>query len=126
MIEKDHPEQWHDLWLSRKPNEGGHIRFELGGEDFDNTKQPVPRFIQAYNRAVTVAEHIFEGDLIGIVAWHPEDAMPSIGMPKVKSGFEVLEKTGFSAIQLSQWKADVYPEPGEEQIGFEMRSYDLS
>lgn len=117
---------WQKLWFSRRPNEGDHIRFELGGEEFDNGEHPIPRFLQAFNRAATVADHIFTDDLIGVVAWYPRDVASHSQTPETESGFEGLEKTGFSVTQLSKWKTDVYPDPEEEQALWEVRSYDLS
>lgn len=89
---------WQQLWLSRKPNEGQHIRFELGGEEFGNIEQPIPRFVQAFNRAVTVADGIFVEDLIGVVAWHPQADIQSIETLTANTAFDVIEKNRFQRI----------------------------
>lgn len=117
---------WQTLWSLRKPNEGEHIRFELGGEEYSNMEQPVPRFLQAFMRARMVADNLFGEDLVGVVAWHPQDTIHYVGEDKIQNGFDALEKTGFKAMEISRWSADVYPDPKEETVKWELRSFNLN
>lgn len=116
---------WSSLWSARFGFEDVRLRFELGGEEFDNTSQPVPRFLQAHRRASTVADALFSENCIGVVAWNgrlPNQA----GLPdEVKDGFVALQSSGFDAPQISEWQATLYPDPDDESDVWDIRSYDL-
>lgn len=117
---------WQELWFMFQKDKGEHIRFELGGEEFGNIEQPIPRFLQAFNRAVAVADEVFSKDLIGVVAEYPQDKIRPFWKTKMTMGFEALKKTGFDASQISTWNADIYHDHEWQPAQFEMRSYDLS
>jgi Domain of unknown function (DUF3885) len=73
------------------------LRFELGGELLSNVDQPVPRFIQAFQRAQTVANALFAGSLAPsaiLAAWPTpgRDTLASASDP-----FSTLESLGFRA-----------------------------
>lgn len=116
---------WSSLWAARFGLEDVRLRFELGGEEFDNTVQPVPRFLQAHRRASTVADALFRESCIGVVAWNGSLPNPA-GLPdEVEDGFVALQSTGFHAPQTSEWQAVLYPDLGDEADVWDLRSYDL-
>ena len=116
---------WSGLWSTRFGSADVRLRFELGGEHFDNTDQQVPRFLQAHRRASTIADAMFRETCVGVVAWNGR--MPvSVGLTdKAEDGFVALQSTGFRAPQISEWQANLYPDPDEEAEVWELRSYDL-
>lgn len=117
---------WSSLWGFRTVNEGVRLRFALGGEDFDNTSQSVPRFLQAHRRASAIADALFNGSCIGIVAWNGRPPYHA-GLPEeVEDGFAALESTGLDASNISEWQAKIYPHPEDEEVYlWTLRSYDL-
>lgn len=116
---------WSNLWAARFGFEDVRLRFELGGQEFDNSVQPVPRFLQAHRRASTVADALFRESCIGVVAWNGRLPDPA-GLPdEVDDGFVALQSTGFHAPQISEWQAVLYPDPGEEADVWDVRSYDM-
>ena len=116
---------WSGLWAARFGFEDVRLRFELGGEEFDNTAQSVPRFLQAHRRASTVADALFRESCIGVVAWNGRLPNPA-GVPdEVDDGFVALQSTGFHAPQIGEWQAVLYPDPGDEADVWDIRSYDM-
>lgn len=116
---------WSSLWASRFAAEDVRLRFELGGEEFDNTVQQVPRFLQAHRRASTLADALFSGNCVAVVAWNGHPPYPA-GLPdNTKDGFVALQSTGFNAPQMNEWQATLYPDPDEEAYVWDLRSYDL-
>jgi hypothetical protein len=116
---------WSSLWATRFGPDDVRLRFELGGEEFDNTGQRVPRFLQAHRRASAVADALFSESCVGVVAWNGRTPNPA-GLPdKEKDGFLALESTGFHAPQVSEWQATLYPDRGSGAYVWDIRSYDL-
>lgn len=117
---------WSSLWTTRFSNEDARLRFELGGEAFDNTKQPVPRFLQAHHRASTVADMLFRENCVAVVAWNGRRPN-NLGLPKVESGFDALQSTGFEAPQISEWQDELHPDADDgEAYQYTLRSYDIA
>ncbi|MEG3122644.1 DUF3885 domain-containing protein [Sphingomonas sp. GB1N7] len=117
---------WAALWSPSPPSEDFRLRFELSGEEFDNTVQQVPRFLQGHSRASAVANALFTGACIGVVAWNGRTPYP-VGLPDdVKDGFVALQSTGFAAPQIAEWSTCLYPDPaGNEAEVWTLRGYDL-
>lgn len=116
---------WSGLWTTRFGVEDVRLRFELGGDEFDNTVQQVPRFLQAHRRASAVADALFSGNCVAVVAWNGRLPYPA-GLPdETKDGFVALRCTGFDAPQISKWQATLYPDPDGEAYVWDVRSYDL-
>lgn len=117
---------WSTLWTPSSPAEDFRLRFELGGEEFDNAVQAVPRFLQAHSRASAVADALFTGACVAAVAWNGRTPYPDGFPDDVKDGFVALQSTGFAAPQVAEWSACLYPEPaGNEAQVWTLRSYDL-
>jgi hypothetical protein len=116
---------WSGLWATRFAEKDVRLRFELGGEEFDNTAQQVPRFIQAHRRASTVADGLFRRNCVAVVAWNGRPPSPA-GLPDgVKDGFAALQSTGFDALQIGEWQAALYFDPDDDADVWQLRSYDL-
>lgn len=116
---------WSSLWASRFTVNEPRLRFELGGEEFANTVQPVPRFLQAHQRASAIADALFRESCVGVVASNAP-MQHSAGLPnEVAAEFVALQSTGFHAVQVGEWQADLYPDPDEEPVVSTLRSYDL-
>jgi hypothetical protein len=117
---------WSALWTPSSPTEDFRLRFELGGEEFNNTVQQVPRFLQAHLRASAVADALFTGACVGIVAWNGRTPYAAGFDGDVKDGFVALQSTGFAAPQITQWRACLYPEAASDEPDvWTLRSYDL-
>jgi hypothetical protein len=117
---------WSSLWASRTFAEGFRLRFELGGEEFNNTTQSVPRFLQAHRRASVIADALFSGSCFGVVAWNGHPPYHAGPPEELEDGFAALHSTGFDAQQISEWRAEVYPHPGDDETYvWTLRSYDL-
>ncbi|SEI86044.1 protein of unknown function [Sphingobium sp. AP50] len=102
------------------------MRFELGGEAFDNTSQPVPRFLQALHRSSTIADAVFRENCVALVAWNGREPN-ALDYPEVKNGFDALAATGFDAPQTGEWKSILYPESDDDEpYVWTVRSYDIS
>lgn len=84
------------------------LRFELGGERWSNLRQPVPRFIQAFDRARTVSDALFAqtSALAAILA-----AAPRPGRVQAPPAFKALERSGFEAAKpWCEWQAQLLPD----------------
>ena len=116
---------WSRLWARRFSSDDVRLRFELGGEEFDNVGQSVPRFLQALHRSSTIADKLFSKNCVGLIAWNGRE--PNfIGITEVKNGFDALESTGFNAAQISEWNAPLYPESdGDDSDIWKIRSYEI-
>jgi hypothetical protein len=116
---------WSSLWAARFGLKDVRLRFELGGEEFDNTVQQVPRFLRAHRRASAIADALFRENCISVVAWNGRPPHPADLPDEVKDGFVALQSTGFHAPQISEWQAVLYPDPNDEEYVWDLRSYDL-
>jgi hypothetical protein len=116
---------WSGLWATRSGPEDVRLRFELGGEEFDNTVQQVPRFLQAHGRASAVADALFRESCVGVVAWNGRMPNPAGLGDGVQDGFVALQSTGFQAPLVSEWQATLFPDPNDEAYVWDVRSYDL-
>lgn len=70
------------------------LRFELGGEQYDNILEPVPRFMQTLTRSRALRETSFADSqqLWALIeSWEPD-------------GFEALRRIGFRAIPIAEWQ----------------------
>lgn len=92
------------------------LRFELGGEEFSNITQPVPRFLQAFDRACTLASAVFPGidDVTAIVATADEESLHALGA----MGFPADEP-------IAAWTAPYWPDDPETAY-FSFRAYRLA
>lgn len=117
---------WSRLWATRFTAMEVRLRFELGGEQFDNTVEQVPRFLQAHSRATTVADALFRSGCLAVVAWNGRKPYPA-GLPRrTKDGFVALRSTGFVVPQITEWHAPLYPNSGDDEPDiWTLRSYDL-
>ncbi len=102
------------------------LRFELGGEILRNTKQPVPRFIQAFSRAQTVANKLFsQSTLITAVLSACAESHNDLYAPSADP-FSSLKSLGFqSEVPWCSWSAPFDPDD-EESIQLNWRAVDLS
>jgi len=117
---------WSALWATRFAADEVRLRFELGGEEFDNTVQQVPRFLQAHRRASIIADALFGGNCVAVVAWNGRVPC-SAGLDEgIQDGFVALQSTGFNAPMTNEWQAILYPDPDDEAYVWALRSYDLS
>ncbi|MEO1967331.1 MAG: DUF3885 domain-containing protein [Sphingomonadaceae bacterium] len=116
---------WSSLWAARFGFEDVRLRFELGGEEFANTDQPVPRFLQAHRRASAIADSLFRESCVGVVAGNGR--LPDqYGLPgEVADGFAALHSTGFRAPLISEWQAVLFPDPSDDAYVWDIRSYDI-
>lgn len=102
------------------------VRFELGGEVLGNIDQPVPRFIQAFHRAQTVANAAFASSLslTAILAASPESGRDLFAPSN--DAFSTLEALGFRASEpWRQWSASLDPED-EDEAPLSWRAIDLN
>lgn len=116
---------WTSLWATRFGAEEVRLRFELGGEELEHADQPVPRFLQAHRRASTIADALFSGNCIAVVAWSGQAPDPTGLLDEAEDGFAALQSTGFSSPLISEWRAMLYPDPDGETDAWKLRSYDL-
>jgi hypothetical protein len=116
---------WSRLWATRLVGEGVRLRFALGGQEFNNTVQQVPRFLQAHRRASAVADALFSANCVAVVAWNGQAPYLNGLADKEMDGFVALQSTGFAAPQINAWKATLYPGPEDEGEVWDLRSYDL-
>jgi hypothetical protein len=115
---------WNDLWFGKADKELPYIRLELGGEEYGNIEQGVPRFLQAHRRACAVADHLFERECRAVIAWHTQTKPDPDQFPNTNNGFDALAASGFSANHSETWQAELFPDPEEGQA-WELRGYDL-
>ena len=78
-----------------------YLRFELGGEHYSNVDEPVPRFIQAFDRARAIADAVFQSSttLLAIIGASPHEpwteAQDENTQPPLRDGFVALRSLGF-------------------------------
>jgi len=92
------------------------LRFELGGETLSNLTRPVPRFLQAFDRARTIADALFPdaGAITAILAGSPE---PDVFAPQAGPPFEALHALGFRApAPCAQWRGPLIPDDPESGV----------
>jgi hypothetical protein len=90
------------------------LRFELGGEEFDNSDQPVPRFMQALTRSRSVQEATFaqSSRLWAVVrSWQSD-------------GLEALWRIGFRSSPVAEWR--VVEEVPEQPIEVIWQAFDVT
>lgn len=116
---------WSGLWVTRFGPKDVRLRFELGGEELDNTVQQIPRFLQAHRRASAVADALFREGCVGVVAWNGRVPNPEGFIDAGEDGFVALQSAGFHAPQIGEWQADLYPDPVDEAFVWDVRSYAL-
>lgn len=97
---------WYDRFI-RSPYS---LRFELGGEEFYNITQSVPRFVQAFDRARHIADYVFPSTtpLLAIVGfWTLEKGELFYRKHKgCKTGLDILKMTGFDGgVPMAEWCA---------------------
>lgn len=118
-------------WLEAFKSSKYSLRFELGGETLRSSTQPVPRFLQAFDRARAIADAVFATDqaLSGVVGFweigefelfHPEAEAGQTGLDSLAPiGFPVECPT-------ASW-AGVPPFFGEEDgVMWNWNAYDLA
>lgn len=102
------------------------LRFELGGEALGSTDQPVPRFIQAFHRAQTVANVVFARSLSlsAIVAASPDSGRDLFA--PATNAFYALDALGFRApAPWCEWSASL--DPGEDDgVPLDWRAIELN
>ncbi len=114
MIVDNIEKKWQKLWNLRNPNIGDHLRFELAEH-----VHGLPGFFRAYNRISAIANIVFPNNLIGVVAYYPNQVYKS---KKSKSGFKELRSKGFQAKKLDSWETKIYD---DDEVYHKFRSYDL-
>lgn len=83
------------------------LRFELGGEEFDNCEEPVPRFMQALTRSRSIREASFAHSprLCAVVRSWGSD------------GLNALRQIGFRNSPVAQWRvAEKMPDQSVETM----------
>lgn len=102
------------------------LRFELGGEIFRNLDQPVPRFIQAFHRAQSVANRLFsQSTPLTVVLAADAESELDLYAP-TDDPFNSLKALGFrSSPPWCSWSAPIFPNDDESVI-FNWRAIDLS
>lgn len=90
-----------DVEIRRLVESPFRLRFELGGECLSNVTQPVPRFIQAFDRARHVAEAVFLDSAIVAVVGSSSSTTKS-------DDFRTLRDLGFAAPMIGEWAAPRY------------------
>jgi hypothetical protein len=102
------------------------LRFELGGETFDNIAQPVPRFIQAFHRAQTIANALFSRStsLTAILAVLPKGEVAAQG----KKPFKALKALGFRGpAPWCEWSAPLDPnDDGDDEMLLDWQAINLT
>jgi len=113
-------------WDPRSSPSLFRLRFELGGEAF-GTDQPVPRFVQAFDRARQIAGEAFAPSqhLFGVVAaWSKPQDDPS---GPAEDGMAALRQAGFALAPVQEWQAPLWPgEPPEDQVPARWGAFDLT
>jgi len=117
-------------WLAAHQASQYSLRFELGGKTLSNLTQPVPRFLQAFDRARAIADAVFpiNEPLSGVVAFwtlgelelfHPEAMAGQTGLDELGlMGFPVDRPT-------SSWTA-IPPHFGEDDgVVWNWNAYEL-
>ena len=115
-----------DRWDEPFRTSAFRLRFELGGEVFGNDA-PVPRFVQALDRARQIACDVFErsNSLFGIVAASADSAHDLFA--PTKDAFGVLHASGFCLPHVAEWQASLWPDENveDEQTLSSWRAFDL-
>jgi hypothetical protein len=118
-------------WLSAFGRSEYSLRFELGGETFSNLTQPVPRFLQALDRARTIAAATFpaDGPLVGVVGYWPlgDFELFHPAATPGETGLDDLGRMGFpTGAPMATWTA-IPPGFGEEDgVVWSWNAYDLA
>ena len=112
----DFPELGRD-WYGRFASSTYSLRFELGGEEFNNQTQSVPRFVQAFDRARCIADDLFQSicPLIAIVGFWTLEKRELVyrKRKKDKNGLDILKAMGFeSGLPVAEW---LTKPPGTEE-----------
>ena len=115
-----------DQWGVPFRNPRFSLRFELGGEVFGNDR-PVPRFVQAFDRARQVTRDAFEASQ-GVYAIVASSADPSLDLfAPVGDGFVALAASGFTKVHLSDWRAPWRPEEEDDDQALALwRAFDVT
>lgn len=117
---------WSPLWATHFTEKDVRLRLKLGGENFEYSNEHIPRFLQAHQRASNVANPLFSGTCVAIVAWNGRPPYQA-GLPdETQGGFHALQHNGFAAAQIGEWESVLYPAPDDEPDTWELRSYELS
>jgi hypothetical protein len=112
MIRSTLDAHWDKAWR-KSPY---RLRFELGGEEFSNITQPVPRFLQAFDRSRAIADAVF-----------PEiEKLTAIVAATDDAPFHALSAMGFPTEQsLAAWRAPYWPDD-HEVPDFSFRAYQVA
>jgi hypothetical protein len=104
-------------WLEPYDHSPFRLRFELGGEIFWQVTHVVPRFIQALERSMALADAVFEsGNAIGVVGWSLEGG-----------GLEALRSLGFTCSgPISEWSEIPFRADPDEGPIFSWNAFDLT
>lgn len=118
-------------WLAAFQGSEYSLRFELGGETLSNQTQPVPRFLQAFDRARATADAVFPGDraLVGVVGFWELGELELFhpGAKPGGTGLDLLAGMGFPVGgPASSWTA-IPPFFGEgDGVVWDWNAYDLA
>jgi hypothetical protein len=110
-----------------------YLRFELGGEIFRNVHEPVPRFIQAFDRARAVADAVFRSSTaLWAICGIPGEDHPNIAARNraYSKRFAALHSLGFKIPGSPTTPTWTAPHPhyvdDPEIAEFSWRAFDLT
>ncbi len=100
------------------------LRFELGGEAH-GSDEPVPRFVQAFSRARSVAHDLFQKAerSLAIVGTWPEPEKDLFA--PASDGFAALAAMGFRPLPMEEWRAPHRYDHGDDEL-WTWRAFDIA
>ena len=101
------------------------LRFELGGEIFDNVDSPVPRALQAIERSRALFDATFgtSAALTAVVASHPAAVA---GPNDISDSFSALTSLGFRCPAVAEWLSNDDGFDDEDSAPVLWRSFDVT
>ncbi|MDZ7280925.1 DUF3885 domain-containing protein [Sphingomonas sanguinis] len=115
-------QSWSSLWMKRFSRQEPRLRFDLGGDAWDGDDHPIPRFLQAFRRAIAIADALFQNGCHAVVASVDDAANPAAPhhVPSA-AAFATLRASGFRAAYTSEWQSVLYPDGSDEAYQWTLR-----